>query len=501
MIEFGKDAREALLEGVNTLARAVKVTLGPKGKNVVLFNNEDKAYLTKDGISVAKHVYSEDAMVNAGIQLIREAAAKTAELAGDNTTTSTIIAQALINKGIALLNEGKTYRELKESLYEMLNFADTYLHQHSLQIDYNYDSIYGVAKTSANNEAIIAQLVTEAFMSVGSEGLVMFEQSDSNVTYVDTTEGMQFNSGMMHPEFVTNKRKQLAEYTNCLVCVLHDTVKSIEDIKWALEQSLQKKQPIAIIADDFSDKAMQQLYVNFTRGKINVLPIKAPNFAEGRVEALKDIEAVTMSATNKLGIVSKIICTPATTTLIYDDSIKESQAFKDRVEFLKGKIENEHNSVMRTKIAKQLSRLLGKIAVIKVGGTTEIEMRERYDRVEDAVCAVYGSLEQGILPGGGVALLNTVLEFSAKNNHNNFAIDALISPFDQLCINSNVDKDIIVQEITDNNHFNYGYDFLEDTCCDMLNKGIVDSTKAVTEAINNAVSVATMVLSTECMIH
>ena len=286
MIKTGKEARNLLVQGVNTLANAVSVTLGPKGKNVILFNNEGTAYVTKDGISVAKHVYDEDPIINAGIQLIRTAASKTAEKAGDSTTTSTILAQALINEGVKLVDKQICYPEIKKQLDEASFIVNQWFTNHTTPIEYCSEHIYSVAKTSTNNDEVLSNVIVKAFITVGKDGLVMFEQSELPDTHMESVEGMQFNSGLINNSFVTNNKKQLAEYNNCAVVLFHGTVRSIDDVKIALQYAIEKKIAVAIIADDFADKAIQQLYVNYTRGKCLVLPIKAPGFAEGRMEYL-----------------------------------------------------------------------------------------------------------------------------------------------------------------------------------------------------------------------
>lgn len=500
MIKTGKDARNLLVSGVNLLADAVKVTLGPKGKNVILFNNEGNAYVTKDGISVAKHVHDKDPMVNAGIQLIRAAASKTAEKAGDSTTTSTILAQALVNEGLQLVNNNVNYPTIKKQLDEAKTIVNHWFKEHTTNIEYCSEHIYSVAKTSTNNDEPLSNVIVKAFMTVGKDGLVMFEQSDSPSTYMEYVEGMQFNTGLINNTFVTNNKKQLSEYTDCAVVLFHGTVRSIDDIKIALQYAIDKKIAVAIIADDFADKAIQQLYINFTRGKCLVLPIKAPGFAEGRLEYFKDLEAITGATVctttvnrDAIGMIDKIISTVDNTTMIYSNNVADTLKFKQRVEELQGKINTTKEDNLILSIKKQLSRLLGKIAIIKVGGTTEIEMRERYDRVEDAVCAVYAALELGVCAGGGRSYY-TIYEL---NQHlNNFAINVLTKPLEQLCINAGIDFNEVKE-----GQYPKGYDFAKDKYCDLLEVGIVDPTKALIEAYNNAVSIANMLLSTECIVN
>lgn len=500
MIKTGQDARDLIIKGINMLTNAVKVTLGPKGKNVVLFNGEGNAYLTKDGISVAKHVYDDDAMVNAGIQLIRAAAAKTAEQAGDSTTTSTILAQALIQKGIELINHKISYNELKTQLDNAKHYVNDQLNKLSTNITYTFKDIYNVAKTSANNDLDLAKIITDAFITVGDTGLVMFEQSECPDTYIESVEGMQFNTGLMNNTFVTNHKKQLAEYTNCAVVLFNGTIRSLDDVKTPLQHCVEKQQPLAIIANDFSDKAIQQLYVNFTRGKCLVAPIKVPGFASARTEYFTDLSVITganvcnsIITTKDLGMVSKLITSIYSTTLIYNESVAQTPAFQQRLETLQGILNNTTDVTTIYNLKKQISRLLGKIAIIKVGGVTEIEVREKYDRVEDAVCAVYAALESGICAGGGI----TYYQIAHSYPSSNFAIDVLTTPLKQLCTNAGIDY----KTVTHNIKYPIGYDFLNNVTTNMYDSGIVDPTKALKEAYTNAISIAIMVLSTECIIH
>ena len=502
MIKFGNEARQPLVSGVNLLADAVKVTLGPKGKNVILFNGEGNAYITKDGISVAKHVYSDDPFVNAGIQLIRAAASKTAEKAGDSTTTSTVLAQALINKGLALIEQGYPYPTIKYDLERSQQIIKAWLMEHTVPIE-NETDIYNVAKTSTNNDTQLSKLITEAFLKVGKDGLVMFEQSESPETYIESVEGMQFNTGMFNNTFVTDKRKQLAEYDNCAILLFRNTVKNLDDVKIALQHCMLTKQPVAIIADDFSEKAIQQLYINYARSKCLIVPIKVPGFADARYEYYKDIAAVTGATifTNNinvqgLGVVNKLITTISNTTLIYNNDITDKECFKNRVEELQGAIETTPEPALIPQLKKQLSRLLGKIAIIKVGGITEIEMRERYDRVEDAVCAIYAALEMGICAGGGMAFYHI---WKQHKNENNFVFELLQQPLKQLCMNSGLEYDKVVTNFT--NDVDYGFDFANIKYCNMLEAGIVDPTKALVEAVTNAISIANMLISTECIVN
>lgn len=505
MVIIGNESRNTLIKGVNILANAVKVTLGPKGKNVVLFNQDGKAYITKDGISVAKQIYDEDYTVNAGIQLIREATAKTAKTAGDSTTTSTILAQALINKGAEALNNGMSYTEIKNQYNDALDFVINKLQHYTIKV--YLPDIYSVALTSTNNDKELAKIVYKAFDSVGEDGLVIFEQTENPNTTVECVDGMQFNSGVINSSFVSNVKKQIAEYHNCNIILVDDTIRSIDDISEAIIYSKNQSKPLVIIANDFSDKTIQQLYVNYTRGNCIVLPIKTPGFAAARNEYLEDISAIT-SATicrgqkiqkDYIGTIDKIISSIDKTTIFYDKNNK-SEKLEKRIEELGGKIDNSSDDNVKSQLKKQLNRLLGRIAVIKVGGTTDIEIREKYDRIEDAVCATYAALEDGISPGGGRAYMQCVYDWKELANSENIAIDTLQEPFNQLCINSDLNNEDIKPLLIPYDYY-IGYDFLRNTQVDLIDKGIVDPTKALIEAYKNAISVSLMLLSTECVVQ
>ena len=505
MVITGKESRDTLIKGVNILANAVKVTLGPKGKNVVLFNQDGKAYITKDGISVAKHIYDENYVVNAGIQFIREATAKTAETAGDSTTTSTILAQALINNGANALDNGMSYTDLKNQYNKALDFVINKLQNNTIKI--YLSDIYNVSLTSTNNDKELAEIVFKAFEGVGENGSVMFEQTENSNTTVERVDGMQFNSGVINSTFMSNVKRQIAEYKNCNVILVDDTIRSIDDISEAIIYSKNQSKPLVIIANDFSDKTVQQLYVNYTRGNCIVLPIKTPGFAAARNEYLEDISSITSATICRgqkvqkeyIGTIDKIISSIDKTTIFYDKNNK-SEKLEKRIEELNGKINNTQDDNVKNQLKKQLNRLLGKIAVIKVGGTTDIEIREKYDRIEDAVCATYAALEGGISPGGGRAYMQCVYDWEKQNNDKNIAIESLKEPFNQLCINSDLDNQEINKLLTPYDYY-IGYDFLNSIQVDLIDKGIVDPTKALIEAYKNAISVSLMLLSTECVVQ
>lgn len=510
MINLGKESRDLLIKGINQLANAVKVTLGPKGKNVVLFNQDGKAYVTKDGISVAKHIFDENPVINAGMQFVREAAAKTAQTAGDSTTTATILTQKLVNSGVEFLDNGGSYREVKSMFSEAQQFVTKYILKHSKKCTVN--ELYNVALTSTNNDKELSTIIAEAFKKVGSEGLVSFEQTESPTTTVDFVEGMQFNNGIYNNSFVTNKRKQIAEYENCNVVLYDGTLKDIDVIISAMQTSINNSVPLIVIANDFADKAITQMYVNFTRGKCNVLPIKTPGFADARNEYLNDLRAITGATIIKnrvvqyadIGKIKKIVSNMGSTTLFYDyDTLLNHVLFDERIEELKGRIETVDDDKLKEQYKKQLSRLLGKIAVIKVGGTTEIEIREKYDRVEDAVCACYAALELGICPGSGRMYLNCISKWNDLHKQNdipyNFAISALNSILEQQCANSGWEFNNMLDYYIGNNK-NVGFDFLNEKSVNLYKVGIIDSSKALIEAYSNAISVALIVLSTECVI-
>jgi len=517
MIKYNKDAKEALKQGVNMLADAVKVTLGPNGRNVILHNEEGEPYVTKDGVSVAKKITSDDPFVEAGIKLVREAASKTAEMAGDGTTTSTILAQYMINEGFQVLEEHPEYsvKELKRGMDYACQYVISHIKKHKVK----KKDIINIATVSANGDKELGSLVASAFDIVGNDGLVLFEESPDYDTYVESIEGMQIKNGYISSAFVTEPKKQLCYYENALVLLINNTLTSLESIRGILQKVI-KKAPLLIIADDFSPAVLKDIIINNRKAGARILPIKTYGFGNGKYECLMDIQAVTgayvYSELNEiddniqsLGVCSKVIASMTDTTIVKSDMLNET-LLNQRIDDLKGRIKEEKNKNNIRVLKEHLARLIGKKAVIYVGGTTEVEAKEKYDRVEDAVCAVKAALDEGYVVGGGTALYDVwVQEF---NNLTDIEVNpsffegmvlilkSLVIPFIVLCENSGFDYADTAAKIGKIDRTKSCIDFNTGEVCDAIVNGIIDPFKVERCALENAVSVASMILTTECIV-
>lgn len=509
MIKYNKEARAALLQGVNMLADAVKVTLGPNGKNVILHNDEGEPYVTKDGVSVAKKVTSDDVFVEAGIKLVREAASKTAEEAGDGTTTSCILAQFLINEGFRILDEHPEYSV--NAFKNGMQIAYQVILNEIPKLKLKKRDIENIATISTNGDKILGTLVSEAFSIVGKDGLVLFEESPNQETYVDSIEGTQIKNGYISSAFITDAQKQICSYDNALVLLINNTLTSLESIRPILAQVI-KKAPLLIIADDFSPAVLKDIIINNRKAGARILPIKTYGFGNGKYECLKDIQAVTgayiYSELNEiddnvqaLGMCSKVVATMTDTTIVKSDML-DTTLLNKRIEDLKGRIKEEKDKNNIRVLREHLARLVGKKAVIYVGDVTEVAAKEKYDRVEDAVCAVKAALEEGVVEGGGITFLRINQKHSGTYNDGAFnagyslVFSALAVPFETLCANSGIGPISIIEKLKEDE----GYDFKTNSICTMKKLGIIDPYKVERCALENAISVASMILTTECIV-
>ena len=527
MIKSGKDAREALLEGVNTLADIVKTTLGPKGLNVVLYNQEGKAYVTKDGISVARKVFSDDPTVEAGIQLVREASAKTAEVAGDGTTTSVILAQCLINRCMTLMEHGGASAvSLKKGMEEALRDVVGALNEYSTPIGIQEKELTDIATLSANNDSEIGKIVADAFMQAGKDGLVLFDSSADENTYTESISGMQLDSQLLSPSFINNPRRQVAEYEakdyNVAVLLIDNIVKDANDLANVFNKTVGMQIPVVVVAHEYSIAALKTILQSNVRSNSQILPIKAEGFGNGKTESLKDIAALTgatiyedpkTSVFEGLGGCQKIIVSKFNTTIVKLDKV-DSSKLNERIEILKSRIKEEKNLSNKEQLKKKLAKLIGKMQIIHVGGITESIAKEKYDRVEDAVCATKAAIEEGISIGGGMTFwkiqekLAVAKDINDKNATGYAAVlEALRAPFMQLCENGGIDyKTIelhngITNEGSDLKKFDFdGYDFGKEGFCNMKSRGIIDPTKVLRTAIENAVSMAVTIITTSGII-
>lgn len=494
---YGQAAREILQEGVNHLANAVKVTLGPKGRNVVLFNEDGKPYLTKDGVSVAKSIQSNDKALSIGIEMLKEVAVNTANEVGDATTTSTILAQAIVKNGLNAIEKGYSPIEIKagmdEALQEILEIIDL----ESEKIESN-DKLKQVATISANNDEVVGEIVSKAVSDAGKYGTINIERSPSYDTHIHNNAGFHFNSGYTSGYFVTDSASQIATYEDAIILLVDKNIDKPSDLADVLEYSIKEGSPIVIIANDFSADVTNFLVNNYLHRTIKVLPIKTPGFGEGRTRFLEDLGVLCDAIVTKdniivhnLGRINKIDSS-INGTYIYNTP--DNTEYRD--EYVNNLIkarDNVTDTFLAEKYTERIAMLTTGITTIYVGAYSDLEAKELMDRVEDAVCATKAALEDGIVPGGGSIFGRIYSNIERHNIGFNAVINALKEPFSQLC--KNADVSLSISSIEDK-----GYDFKNMEYCNLKNKGIIDPSKALKTAIKNAVSVASMIISTECIV-
>lgn len=518
MIKFSEEARNKILNGVNTLADAVKVTLGPKGRNVLIEKSYGAPHITKDGVSVAKEIELKDKLENLGAAMIKEVANKTSDLAGDGTTTSTVLAQAIIKKGIKSVTAGANPMDLLKGINSAVDSIVSFLNKQSKKISTN-NEIAQVGSISANGDTEIGNLLASAFEKVGKEGVITIEEAKSFKTELDVVEGMQFDRGYISPYFVTNSEKMIAELDNPYVFLYDKKLSGLQPIMRLLEDVVQSGRPLLIVAEDVEGEALATLVVNKLRGGLKVAAVKAPGFGDRRKAMLEDIavltggtlvsedigiklENVTLAM---LGTAKRVRITKDETTIV--EGSGDTRQIKDRCEQIRAQIKDTTSEYDKEKLQERLAKLSGGVAVIRVGGATEVEVKERKDRVDDALHATKAAIEEGILPGGGVALLRSISELDklkAENEDQKTGINiikyAIQSPAKKIACNAGEDGAVIVSKILENNDINYGYDAATGQYVDMMKSGIIDPTKVVVTALQAAKSIAGLFLTTECII-
>jgi len=517
-VKFGADARERMLRGVDILADAVKITLGPKGRNVVIEKSFGAPRSTKDGVTVAKEIELHDKFENMGAQMVREVASKTNDAAGDGTTTATVLAQAIVREGSKMVAAGMNPMDLKRGVEKAVEAVVADLKKRSKKVKSN-DEIRQVGTISANGDTTVGKMIAEAMAKVGNEGVITVEEAKSLDTELEVVEGMQFDRGYISPYFVTNAEKMVAELEEPYILIHEKKLASLQPMLPILEAIVQGGRPLLIIAEEVEGEALATLVVNKLRGGLKVAAVKAPGFGDRRKAMLEDIAIVTGGQVisedlgiklenvklNMLGTAKKVRITKDDTTII-DGSGKKAD-IQARVAQIKAQVEETTSDYDKEKLQERLAKLAGGVAVIRVGGATEVEVKEKKDRVDDALNATKAAVEEGIIPGGGTALLYATKALAGLTGDNEdqtqgIAIvrKAIQSPIRQIVENAGVEASIIVGKLLEQKSGTYGYDAQGEAFCDFIEKGIVDPTKVVRTALQNAASVAALLITTEAMV-
>ena len=517
-IEFNSDARAKLKAGVDALANAVKTTLGPKGRNVVIGKKFGAPHITKDGVTVAKEIELKDPVENMGAQMVKEVASKTADIAGDGTTTATVLAQALVTAGLKNVTAGANPIDLKRGIDKAVGHVVRELKNISQEVGSNTDKIKQVATISANNDEMIGSLIAEAMKVVGNDGVITVEEAKGTVTEVKTVEGMQFDRGYLSPYFVTNQEKMTTEMDSPYILLVDKKISSMKELLPVLEPVVQSGQGLLIIAEDLDGDALGTLVVNRIRGSLKIAAVKAPGFGEKRKEMLQDLAILTGATVisedmglsladanmSHLGSAEKVEITKDKTTIINGNG--ETKLIQDRVLQIRTQIEQAASDYEKEKLQERLAKLAGGVAVLYIGAPTETEMKEKKDRVDDALAATRAAVEEGIVPGGGVALIRCIAALDDVNTLNEdeklgvaIVRKSLESPLYQIVANAGDNSDMIVHFVKTNTGA-YGYNARTGEFGDMLEMGIIDPTKVTRTAIENAASIASMLLMTECVI-
>jgi len=515
-IRYDQKARESLLKGVNILADAVKVTLGPKGRNVILEKSFGSPTVTKDGVTVAKEIELEDRFENMGAQMVREVASKTSDIAGDGTTTATVLAQAIYREGSKLVAAGHNPMELKRGIERGVETVIEELKKQSKPTK-EQKEISQVGKISANNDETVGNIIAEAMAKVGKEGVITVEEAKSMETTLDIVEGMQFDRGYISPYFVTNPEKMEAVLEDALILINEKKISNMKDLLPVLEQIAKMGKPLLIIAEEVEGEALATLVVNKLRGTLKCAAVKAPGFGDRRKAMLEDIATLTggqmiseemgvklESITLKdLGKAKRITIDKDNTTIV--EGAGDSKGIEGRVKQIRAQIEETTSDYDREKLQERLAKLVGGVAVINVGAATESEMKEKKARVEDALNATRAAVEEGIVPGGGVAYLRTLpaLEKMKLPEQQQFGLNilkrSLEEPIRWIAMNAGFDGSIVVEKVK-NEKGNFGFDAQNEEYTDMVKAGIIDPTKVVRTALQNAASVASLLLTTEAMV-
>ena len=515
-IKFDIDARDGLKRGVDALANAVKVTLGPKGRNVIISKSFGAPQVTKDGVSVAKEVELDDALENMGAQMVKEVASKTNDLAGDGTTTATVLAQAIVKEGLKNVAAGANPMDLKRGIEKAVQAIVDDLEKQAKKVGNSSEKIMQIASISANNDSTIGELIAEAFGKVGKEGVITVEEAKGTDTYVDVVEGMQFDRGYLSPYFVTDSDKMIADLENPYILLFDKKISNLQEILPILEPVSQSGRPLLIVAEDVEGQALATLVVNKLRGGLKIAAVKAPGFGDRRKAMLEDIAILTggtviseergFSLENAdlemLGTAETVTIDKDNTTIV-NGSGKVTD-IKARVNQIKNQIESTTSDYDREKLQERLAKLAGGVAVLYVGAASEVEMKEKKDRVDDALHATRAAVEEGIVAGGGVALVRAQKTLEKINDVNldevtgiQIVSRAIESPLRTIVDNAGGEGSVVINKVVEGKG-DFGYDAKGDAFVDMLKAGIIDPKKVTRVALENAASVAGMILTTEC---
>jgi chaperonin GroEL len=517
-VKFSADARERMLRGIETLANAVRITLGPKGRNVVLEKSFGAPRITKDGVTVAKEIELEDKFENMGAQMVREVASKTNDIAGDGTTTATVLAHSIVKEGAKYVAAGMNPMDLKRGVEMAVAAVVKDLAKQSKKINTSGE-VAQVGTISANGDKTVGDMIAQAMQKVGNEGVITVEEAKSLETELEVVEGMQFDRGYISPYFITNTEKMVADLEDPYILLFEKKLSNLQAMLPVLEAVVQSSRPLLIIAEDVEGEALATLVVNKLRGGLKVAAVKAPGFGDRRKAMLQDIatltggevisedlgiklESVTL---DMLGKAKKVSISKEETTIV--DGAGKKKDIEGRVNQIKAQIEETTSDYDREKLQERLAKLAGGVAVIRVGGATEIEVKEKKDRVDDALNATRAAVEEGIVPGGGVALLRTRKAVEKLTSENpdvqagiKIVLKALESPIRQIAANAGVDASLVVGKVLESKSNTYGFDAQTETYKDLVQAGIIDPTKVVRTALQDASSVAALLVMTEAMV-
>jgi chaperonin GroEL len=505
IIKFGNDANAKMINGLNILADAVKVTLGPKGRNVVISENDNKPHITKDGVTVAKAISLKDKFENAGVQLVKSVANKTGNEAGDGTSTSVILTQAIVAEGIKHIAAGVPPIEIKRAIDLSVTKIIDFIKKVATPI--SDKDIQHIATISANNDPEIGELVAEAIKQVTKDGVITMEESKTRETYIETVDGIQFNRGCLSNYFITNEDNQECVLENPYILVTNKKISSINDILNILKPIAEQNKSLLIIADDYDSEVITTLAVNHLRAGLKICAVKAPSFGESKIEYLNDIAVLTGGkfttldidlnnmSIDDLGIANKVTVTKESTTIIGGNGSRDS--INSLISIVKNQIEKDPDN---KSLKERLAKLAGGVAILHIGANSEAELKEKMDRVDDAICATRAALEEGIVTGGGVTYLQAQSTLDMTNLGDNILYKVLQFPIRCICENAGIAADVVINTILSNTNINYGYNALTNKYMDLRDAGIIDPAKVARVALENSASVAGILLTSGCVI-